>query len=323
MHTIQAIVLAAGQGSRFNTGISKLITPLCGQPMIVYPLKIVASCVTSTTVIVGFQKETVQQSIINAAVPSITFAEQQEQLGTGHAVLCSARYWHADHLLIINGDMPLITQDIIQKLSALHINQHAAISFAIAHHVDPASAYGRIVQHNGTIQIIEKKHFTGNIADYPYINAGIYLINRTFLEQHLPHLQQNSSTHEFYLTDLVEIANKNGLTISMLDTPYESIRGINTLQELATVEQMLCMQRIHYWMERGVRFILPHTIYIEHAVTIGKGTVIGAGAHLMGATHIGEFCTVDPYTILHNEVIQNNARVTRSTYQLKQSSINA
>lgn len=323
MNIIQAIVLAAGQGSRFNTGISKLITPLCGQPMIVYPLKAISPSVSSTTVIVGFQKEAVRQCIINAALPSITFVEQQEQLGTGHAVLCSRSYWHADHLLIINGDMPLITQEIIQKLIALHTQQHAAISFVIAHHVDPTSAYGRVVQHNDTIQIIEKKHFTQNITNHPYINAGIYLINRAFLEQYLPTLKQNSSTNEFYITDLVEVANIHGLPIALLDAPYDTIRGVNTLQELATIEQMLCMQRIAYWMERGVRFILPHTIYIEGTVTIGKGTVIGASAQLIGATHIGEFCTIDPHTILHNEVVHNNAHVTRGAHHLKQSSINA
>jgi bifunctional UDP-N-acetylglucosamine pyrophosphorylase/glucosamine-1-phosphate N-acetyltransferase len=320
MNSIQAIVLAAGQGSRFNTGISKLITPVCGQPMIVYPLKTITAAVSSITVIVGFQKEAVQQCIINASLPSITFVEQQEQLGTGHAVLCSRPYWHADHLLIINGDMPLITDDIIQKLCLLHNSQQAAISFVIAHHVEATSAYGRVVQKDGSIQIVEKKHFTENVATHPYINAGIYLINRTFLERYLPTLKQHS-THEFYITDLVEVANKNSLPVALLDAPYDTIRGVNTLQELAAVEQIMCMQRIHYWMERGVRFILPHTSYIEHTVTIGKATVIGAGAQLMGTTHIGEFCTIDPYTILHNQVVHNNAHVTRAGQQLKQTSI--
>lgn len=243
MNTIQAIVLAAGQGSRFNTGISKLVTPLCGQPLIIYPLKALASCALSTTVVVGFQKEAVQQCIINASVAPITFVEQQEQLGTGHALLCSRPYWHADNLLVINGDMPLITPDIIQKLCTQHIDQHAAISFVIAHHTDATSGYGRIVQENNKLQIIEKKHFTENIPDHPYINAGIYIINRAFLEQYLPTLQQNTTTHEFYITDLVEIASTHNLTITLLEAPHDSIRGVNTLQELAAVEQLLLMRK--------------------------------------------------------------------------------
>lgn len=243
MHSIQAIVLAAGQGSRFNTGVSKLVTPLCGQPMIVYPLKTVSSSVASTTVIVGFQKEAVQHCIINASLPNITFVEQQEQLGTGHALLCSRPHWHADHLLVINGDMPLVTPEIVQGLCQLHGSKQAAISFVVAHHTDAASAYGRIVQENNSICIIEKKHFTKNIADHPYINAGIYLINRIFLEQYLPHVQQNSSTHEFYITDLVEIAGNNNLPIALLQAPYDTIRGVNTLQEFAAAEQIFRIQK--------------------------------------------------------------------------------
>jgi bifunctional UDP-N-acetylglucosamine pyrophosphorylase/glucosamine-1-phosphate N-acetyltransferase len=245
MNSIQAIVLAAGQGSRFNRGISKLVTPLCGQPLIVYPLKAIAPCVTSTTVVVGFQKEAVQQCIISALLPSITFVEQQEQLGTGHAVLCSRQHWHADHLLIINGDMPLVTQDVVQQLCQLHENEQAAISFVVAHHTDPTSAYGRIVRDNNRLRIVEKKHFSASITDHPYINAGIYLINRIFLEQSLPHVQQNSSTHEFYITDLVEIASASKLPIAMLPACYDTIRGVNTLQEFAAVEEIVrthCIQ---------------------------------------------------------------------------------
>ena len=176
----QAIVLAAGGSTRFKTDITKLRFPICGQAMVLYPIKIIAELQIPITVVIGFQKELVQNIIHQANIPNITFVEQKERRGTGHAVACTKSVWHADNILIINGDMPPVTSNIITKLCKSHQKNRAIISFVVAKSDDPNCTYGRIVNDDHHIKIVEAKHFTASIYDHPLTNAGIYLVNRTW-----------------------------------------------------------------------------------------------------------------------------------------------
>ncbi len=234
--SIQAVVLAAGSGSRFKTSYSKLTAPICGQPMIVYTAKLLQELELFSTFVVGHQKEHVKQLIEEAQIQDLTFVVQEEPLGTGHALLCSQSTWQTDNILVMNGDMPLVTKEIIQELIKQHTKYNAAISFVVSHCVDPSTAYGRVVTENNVMKIIEAKHFTYDINQYPHINAGIYLINRGFLEEYLSSVGQNDVTHEFYITDLVEIASTHSLPVTMISSPYAAIHGVNTLEQLAKVE---------------------------------------------------------------------------------------
>ena len=306
---LEAIILAAGQGSRLKTGITKLITPICGQPMVVYTAKLMHQLAIPTTIVIGYQKERVEKVLKDSQIPDLIFAEQTEQLGTGHALLCTKNTWHAENILVMNGDMPLITPDIISQLWMTHQNNNAAISIVTSYNVDPANCFGRIVQHNDNIKIVEKKHFTYDINNHPYVNAGIYLINRAFLETFLETIKQNEKTQEFYITDLVEIASNNNLPILTMPFPFELLNGVNTFEELATVEEIKRTELIKYWMANGVRFIAPHTVHIDVGVTIGRGTVISSGVQLLNNTRIGEFCTVQPHVILDNAILENNVTI--------------
>lgn len=307
--SVQAVVLAAGQGSRLKTGITKMITPICGQPMVLYPIKILESLHMPITAIIGYQKELVKNAIEQANIPQLTFAEQTEQLGTGHALLASKNTWHADTILVLNGDMPLITAQTITTLLAYHAQHNAVITVATSYNIDPTNTYGRIVQEHGVIKIIEKKHFTYAIEDYPYVNLGVYAIDRSFLEQYVNHIQQNKSTSEFYLTDLVEIACRNNLTVATISLPFDQFYGVNTFQELATAEEIKRTEFIHHWMAHGVRFIAPKTVHLDYNVTIGRGTIIYPGVQLLQETHIGEFCTVMPHVVIHHSHIQQGTTI--------------
>jgi bifunctional UDP-N-acetylglucosamine pyrophosphorylase/glucosamine-1-phosphate N-acetyltransferase len=275
--------------------------------MVRYTIALMQKLTIPTTVVIGYQKELVQQAL--ETTPNLLFAEQLEQLGTGHALLCSKDTWHADNILVMNGDMPLITPDIIEKLWQEHQKNNAAISIVTSYNVDPANSFGRIVQQGTLIKIVEKKHFTYSINDYPYVNAGIYLINRSFLEKFLSSVKQNEKTHEFYITDLVEIASENSLPVVTLPFPFELLNGVNTFEELATVEQIKRNELIHYWMANGVRFIAPYTVHLDMSVSIGRGSVIHSGVQLFNTTKIGEFCTIQPHVILNNVTIENGVSV--------------
>jgi bifunctional UDP-N-acetylglucosamine pyrophosphorylase/glucosamine-1-phosphate N-acetyltransferase len=311
MHTptTQVIVLAAGIGSRFKIDTTKMLIPICGQPMVLYTIQLFNKLQMPITVVVGFQKELVKAAILQTNNDDISFAEQPTMLGTGHALLCSQSTWHADNILVMNGDMPLVTPAIIERLCTEHLKNAAAISIITAHDVDPSGAYGRIVKENGITKIVEAKHFTHKITDYPQINAGIYLINRAFLETYLDKIECNEVTREFYITDLVELASRNGKNVVTIEVPFELVHGVNTFKELHTVEQVKQHEIIHNWMADGVHFLAPHTTRIEVDVTIGSATVVESGAQLLGNTIIGNNCTIGAFSVIRNSCVRDSTTI--------------
>lgn len=298
---VQAIILAAGRSRRFMGPKSKLISPLCGQEMVLFVTSVLEKLNMESLVVVGHQKE-LMIDIINKHHKAIfSFIEQETQGGTGHAVVCTKSHWHKDHILVVNGDMPLITTDIIEALYKKHIQSNAALSFVVAHNVDPLTgAFGRIVEKKGAIAIVEAKDFAGRIQDHPYINAGIYLVSRAFLENSISHLKQHGNSQEWYITDLVEIACASREKICTVDVPFDRVRGINTISELAAAQEIVRRDIIEYWMQKGVIFTMPSTVHIDKSVHIGNNCVIHAGVQLLGSTHIGNFACIFPYAVLNN-----------------------
>lgn len=321
---LQAIILAAGKSTRFGTGSSKLLAALCGQAIVVYPARLFHELGVEVTVVTGHQKEDVE-NILNTHIPSgIHYVHQTEQRGTGHALLCTKDAWHKDHIIVMNGDMPLVSPEIIVKLFTMHIENNAAISFVTAPNNDPSFAsYGRIIQDGSSIKIVEASEFKGQPIPQEYpVNAGIYLITKDFLINYCNALQHNNTQNEFYITDLIGIANDADKTVCMLNVTCDDIRGINTQQELVTAEQIKRAKLMDNFMKKGVRFMLPQTNVIDLDVQIGKGTVIGAGAHLLGKTTIGEHSTIHPYVILDNATIDDH--VTIHPYSIiSQSTVHA
>ncbi len=308
---LQAIILAAGKSTRFNTGSSKLLAPLCGQAAVVYPARLFHELGVEVTVVTGHQKEDIEAMLSAHIKSDIQFVHQAEQRGTGHALLCTRNAWNKEHIIIMNGDMPLVSPEIITELYTMHIENNAAVSFVTAPNNDPSFAsYGRIIQNGESIKIVEASEFKGQPIPQEYpVNAGIYLITKDFLLNYCNALQQNNTSNEFYITDLIGIANEAGKSVCTLNVSCDDIRGINTLQELATAEKIKRTQLMHAFMKAGVRFMLPETTLLDLDVTIGRGTVIGAGVHLLGKTTIGAQCTVHPYTILDNAILEDNVTI--------------
>lgn len=304
---VQAIVLAAGKSRRFMGPKSKLLSPLCGKEMILFVTSVLEKLNIESSVVVGHQKELVIDIINEHHKHLFSFIEQQTQGGTGHAVACTKAHWSKDHILIINGDMPLITADIIEKLYAKHLQSNAILSFVTAYNIDLSTgAFGRIVERDNAIAIVEAKDFVGHIEDHPYINAGIYLVSRSFLESSILELKQHGNSKEWYITDLVEIASNRGIAICTLDVPFDRVRGINTLNELAAAQDVVRQDIIEYWMSMGVSFTMPQTVYIDKQVFIGSGTIIHSGVQLLGCTSIGTNSTINAYSVLTNVNVGQN-----------------
>lgn len=308
--TTQVIILAAGKSSRFNTGKSKLLEKICGQEMVIYLTKLLTDMHIPITAVVGFQQELIKDVINRNHPHAVTFVEQHEQLGTGHALLCSKSTWDADNILVINGDMPLITQDTINALIQQHHQKDAVVSFVIAHQTDPSvGAYGRLINNNGVVEIVEARDFTGDPQEHCYINAGIYLIKRTYLEHAITALKQNTNSREFYITDLIKQASLDQLPVETVLVSFDCVRGINTIEELWAAEQIKKSDLIRHWMDNGVRFYAAHNLHIEADVHIGAGTVIGCGVHLLRGTKIGKHCKINEMVSIYSSVIGDEVTV--------------
>lgn len=305
---VQAIILAAGKSTRFNTGRTKLLEPLCGQEMILYPTKLLSSMKIDTSVVVGFKQDEVSSVIKEHHGESIRFIIQDKQLGTGHALICSQPSWHKDHILVLNGDVPLISNKLIQNLYESHIATDAAISFVTSHVIE-ANSYGRVIKDDSGIRIVEASEFNGEIDETCVINAGIYLIKKDFLEKYINKLNTQNSASEFFITDLVQIASESNRQVNPMSAPFDLIRGINTLKELWTAEHIKRSELIEHWMDQGVRFSKAHTIHIELNVTMEAGTVIGQAVQLIGKTHIGANCSIAPFSVIENSTLKNNVSV--------------
>ncbi len=311
---VQAIILAAGKSSRLKTGKTKLVEKICGREMILYPTKLLHSLNIPTTLVVGFQKELIEETIKKQIPSGITFVEQKEQLGTGHALACSQSLWNAQHILVMNGDMPLVTQNIIEQLYAEHMAKDAVFSFVTAHNCEPTSAgYGRVVETDTSISIIEAKEFNGDLAENCCINAGMYLIKRSFLEEHLEKLEKSSVTGEWYITDLVKLASDNKLHVETVSVSFDRIRGVNTFKELWAVEQVQKAEIIKFWMDQGVRFTIAQNVHIDQDVTIEAGSYIDSGVQLLGATKIGKNCNVGPFSLISDTTIGDESVIFSHT----------
>jgi len=312
----RAIVLAAGRSTRFKRKQSKLLTHICGQPMVLFCLKRLKKLNIPTTLVLGYQADEIKSKISNHGITNIDYVEQKEQLGTGHAVLCTKDTWDSDTILILNGDMPLFSSEQIEKLLQKHTASNSTISFFSTYVFNP-EGYGRIVERDGILNIVEEKNCTEDEKSVTKVNAGVYAIKKSFLLEALDKIQKDKTSGEFYL---VALAAKQGEKIQIIPAPFDDVRGVNTLQELWAVEQVQRSRLIEYWMDRGVRFELAQNIHIDIDAKIGEGSFIGTGVHLLGNTEIGEDCFISAFTILENTTVGNGSLI-RSHSVIQDSAI--
>lgn len=307
---IQAIVLAAGESTRFGTKISKLSFSICGEPMVTYPIKLLFRLKIKTTVVIGFQEKIVKEIVENCEVPNISFIEQKERLGTGHALLCTKNSWNSENILVLNGDIPLISQKIILALLKKHKNSNATLSFVTANCVSAASSnYGRVIEEEGKISIVEARNFTGKEKIGQLVNAGVYLVKRKFLDKVLQKIKPNEKTGEIYITELIRHASENGEKVSTTLEPFDSIRGINTLRELLEAEKIKRSEIISTFMENGVRFASAQNVCIDLDVSIGANSFVGSNTTILKGTRIGENSTIFGSSIISQSRIGNDTKI--------------
>ncbi|HEY2988292.1 MAG TPA: bifunctional UDP-N-acetylglucosamine diphosphorylase/glucosamine-1-phosphate N-acetyltransferase GlmU [Candidatus Binatia bacterium] len=308
MKDLGVILLAAGLGKRMNSALPKVLHRLAGRPLFDYPLGIGRKLnPKKIAVVVGHGAEGVRQAYSG---DGIDWVLQKEQLGTGHAVACAKEIFDgfSGALLILSGDVPLITERSLLHVLRRHTEQNATLTFVTARLQEPYG-YGRVVRGaNGElIGIVEERDANDAEKKIAEINAGIYVVSPDFLFPALQGLTNLNRQKEYYLTDIVAAALKNGAAVETVEIEDErEIIGINTREELALMEKILQERINRKWMAAGVTLRDPQTTYIEEGVKIGKDTTIGPNTHLLGDTVIGERCRIDGTAYLTNMRLAND-----------------
>jgi bifunctional UDP-N-acetylglucosamine pyrophosphorylase/glucosamine-1-phosphate N-acetyltransferase len=295
MKQIGVILLAAGQGTRMNSAVPKVLHPLGGKPLFLHALEVAKRLNPSTVAVVIGHGSGAVKAICPAL--DVDWVIQEKQLGTGHAVLCAKNVFRdfAGDILILSGDVPLIEERTLRALLKAHGDNQAAVTLMTAF-LEKPRGYGRILRDGeGMISgIVEDKDATEEQRRIREVNAGVYAASPEFLFAALEGVNKSNQQGEYYLPDIVTMGLRQGKPIVSLkvDDPHEMM-GINTREELAAMEKCL-QERINcQWMAAGVTLKDPQTTYIEEGVTIGRDTVLGPNTHLQGKTVIGERCQID------------------------------
>ena len=241
-NNIAVIILAAGKGTRMRSDTAKVLHEIQGRPMILYVVEAARKIAgDDVIVVIGNQAEDVRGIISDTA--ELLFAYQDQQLGTGHAVLCALPQipGHCDHVIILYGDVPLIESETIGALVEDHLKARRDVSLLAVEMVNPFG-YGRILlDDNRQISaIIEEADATAGQKQIKMINSGIYCIDKGFLSEALPKIRSDNAQGELYLTDIMSIGYQEKRNMGvMVGTQCQQILGINTWQDLASVDTIM------------------------------------------------------------------------------------
>lgn len=297
---METIILAAGKGTRMKSKLPKVLHKVGGKPMLQHVIDAAKSAgSTREVVVIGSGAELVTQQI-----SGVEFVTQAEQLGTGHAVLCAKDKFEnfTGTLMVLCGDTPLFTGDLLKKFADHHKNSKAAATVLTAEMPD-ATGYGRIIREDdGTFKkIVEHKDANSYERQIREVNAGIYCFNAAKLFRALTGVKNENSQGEYYLPDVLTILKNDGEKISAVTADdYTQTLGINSRAQLAEAEKILRQRKNFELMDSGVTIVDPATTFIDAEVEVGMDTIIYPNTYLEGATKIGENCAIGPSARLTN-----------------------
>ncbi len=312
LDNIATVILAAGKGTRMKSDLAKVLHPILGLPMLSYTLDLSLNGIRSekTIVVVGHQAEQIEQRYRS---PYIEFVRQEEQLGSGHAVLQAIPLLDGftGTVLILCGDVPLVRAGTLRSFIDTYRKNESTLAVLTAVLKDPYG-YGRIIRTpEGWLErIVEEKDASDEERMTREINTGIYCVKASFLREGIPEIGKENAQGEYYLTDLVAVARKRGLRCSahMVADPME-VMGINSRIDLATATETLRQEKVKELMLSGVTVIDPKTTYVDRTVVIGRDTTLHPNCMLQGKTRIGERCLIEPNTIICDAEIGNRVTI--------------
>ncbi|MDE1549321.1 bifunctional UDP-N-acetylglucosamine diphosphorylase/glucosamine-1-phosphate N-acetyltransferase GlmU [Jeotgalibaca caeni] len=311
-----AVVLAAGQGTRMKSKLYKVLHQVSGKAMVEHVIdQVEIAGVDKVVTIVGHGAEVVKETVGERS----EFVLQEEQLGTGHAVLQAKEILahESGTTLVICGDTPLLTGETLNQLVKHHENEQAKATILSAHASNPFG-YGRVIRsaENLVEKIVEQKDASAEEAAVNEINTGTYVFDNQALFQALEEVGNDNSQGEYYLPDVIEILKNKGeiVTAYQMERMEEAL-GVNDRVALAEASVLMQKRINELHMRNGVTLIDPRNTYIEADVKIGTDTIIEPGVTIKGKTVIGEECFIGSNSEIRDSKIGNRVRITSSNIE--------
>ena len=308
------VLLAAGEGTRMRSSLPKVLHPICGRPMIQWPLLAARDAGAERVIVVDNPKRLLAEHLPEGTETAI----QEQPRGTGDAVAAAAAHIDpAAPVLVINGDMPLITGAAIAAALEAHAEQRAAATLASMELDDP-SGYGRVIRGaDGAIERVAETKTEGDATAEELaireVNAGLYVFDGDALLAALESLGEDNAQGELYLPDVLPILLAAGKTVHAFPLADPDLAlGVNDRVDLAHVMR-LAQLRIHAAHQRaGVTIVDPSSTLIDATVAIGEDTTVEPSSFLRGTTRIGARCTVGPLSTVIDSVLGDGVSVRHS-----------
>lgn len=298
--TLHTIILAAGKGTRMKSRRPKVLQTLAGKALVRHVLDTCQSIQSDGTVLIyGFGGDMVKADLAEYAV---TFVEQAEQLGTGHAVKMALPHLPNDgKSLILYGDVPLTQADTLTKLVEANTDGISMLTLNVAN----PFGLGRIIRQDGkVVAIVEQKDATDAQKAITEINSGIYCVDNALLHKYLPILSNDNAQGEYYLTDIVKLAVADGVTITTIAPKYEfEIEGVNDRIQLAALERTYQAHQIQALQIAGVQFADPSRVDIRGTLTAGNDVFIDVNTVFIGDVSLGDGVQIDAGNVISNTSI--------------------
>lgn len=311
---VAAIILAAGKSTRMRSKVPKPLHPLCGLPMTGHVIRACRHAeVARIVVIVGHEAETVKAGLGDG----VEYALQVAQNGTGDAVRAAQSLlgdWPGT-ILILAGDVPLLTAETLQGLIAHHREKNASATLLTAFLEDP-TGYGRIVRDSAgrVSRIVEENDATPEERAIKEWNPSLYAFQSKALWESLAHITNKNAKNEYYLTDTIGVLTAQGAPIEPLPVKEaQEVLGVNTRIQLADVARVLRERILNRLMLSGVTIVDPAATYVDVDVTVGQDTVIEPNSFLHTGTTVGEDCVIGPFARLSGSRVGNRVTVLAST----------
>jgi bifunctional UDP-N-acetylglucosamine pyrophosphorylase/glucosamine-1-phosphate N-acetyltransferase len=326
---LSVVILAAGQGTRMRSSTPKVLHAISGKPMLFHSIDAALRVSDDVIVVLHHQAERIQKAV-EAAYDGIGFHYQNaiDYPGTGGAMM-GIKPRH-ERTLILNGDMPLVTEESLRLLA----DGGSDINMSVLQ-LDPPPAYGRVIIEKEQVRrIVEAKDCTPEELTVTTLNAGIYCVSRHVLEHYIPRLSNANAQQEYYLTDIIEMAVDEGKSVHPVLVPEAEFFGVNSKRDLSHAETLMQHRIRNDWMDSGVTLHLPETIYIDCRATFEGECELENGVRIEGASRIvrsrirahsvveestvieseaGPFARLRPETTLKKSKIGNFVEIKKST----------
>ncbi|MBQ6006412.1 MAG: bifunctional UDP-N-acetylglucosamine diphosphorylase/glucosamine-1-phosphate N-acetyltransferase GlmU [Selenomonadaceae bacterium] len=305
---LETLILAAGKGTRMKSKLPKVLHRVGGKTMLQHVIDAAKKAGSEREVVViGSGAKLVEESI-----SGVEFVMQEEQLGTGHAVLSAKKNFEQSEgtVLILCGDTPLLTAKLLKDFTAFH-EESKCVATVLTAKMPDATGYGRIIRESdGSLEkIVEEKDANELEKKILEVNAGVYCFDVKKLFSALEKVGNDNSQGEYYLPDVLTILKSAGEKIGAFTAQYaDETLGINSRVQLAAADKVFRMKKNHELLDAGVTIIDPNTTFIDYDVQIGQDTIIYPNTYIEGNTVIGEDCAIGPDVRFTNMKVGN--RVT-------------